>query len=703
MSNKNNKNSGKRYDKDASDADKQLYWISELTAAKKSQVKWQDRGRKIYKRYVDDRSGSDSNKSKFNLFATNVGILQSALYARIPKPDVSRRFKDADDQIGRVASLILERALSYELETDYKFDTVAKNVILDRLVTGFGAGWVCYDCESQDVMTGLDDFQLSDSVETGEDYAAYLAPEQEIIDEQTPIEYVHWSDLLWSPARTWDEVRFVARRVYMSEADFADRFGEEAAKNISFQTGKGDDKSNNGIKVENDIQEQVEVYEIWDKPSKTVVWFSFSFHCVLDEMEDPLDLPGFFPTTKPLLANATTDSFMPIPDYIRVQDQYEELDKINNRISKLVDAVKVVGVYNSQATGLKNMLSNGQENQMIPVDNWDVFADKGGVKGQVDFMPLAEIITVIGGLNQARDVIKAQIYELTGISDVIRGTNQQYSTATAEQMKGQYANMRLSVVQQDIAQYFSGLVQHKAHLMCKFYEPERLLARAGTLSAADQPYIPQAIALLKNEGLAHFRLQISVDSLQLPDWNADKASRTELLQGISQFLSQAVPATQATPELAPLMVKLLGFAVSGYKGAEPIEGEIQEGLRKLQDSAQKKAMQPPALPKPDPAEIQMQQNQQKMQMDNQHELIRSQAMQQQQQNQLTLDTQRAKNDHELALMKMQSDDQNRQQELILAERKLDIEERRLAIEEEKLELAKLEVVVKGNADLASNK
>ena len=702
MSKNKNNNSGKRYDKDASDADKQAYWISELTAAKKSQVKWQERAKAINKRFIDERSGADSNKSKFNLFSANVGILQSACYARIPKPDISRRFKDADDQVGRVAALILERAITYELETDGYFDTTAKNIVLDRLVAGCGAGWVRYDVEQESTSVdrmnpSMESFQISDSADEQafDDTASFYqeAPEDVITDEQTPIDYVHWNDLIWSPARTWDEVRFVARRVYMSEDAFADRFGDEMAANVSYQTGKGDTRANNGVKVENDIQEQVEVYEIWDKTCKTVIFFSFYSSVILDEKDDPLNLPGFFPTAKPLLANATTDRFMPTPDYILVQDQYEELDQINNRISKLVAAVKVVGVYNASAAGLKDLLQAGTENVMIPVQNWDAFWDKGGVKGQIDFLPITEVATVLGSLNSARDVIKAQIYELTGISDITRGVSQQYATATAEQIKSHYASMRLTVLQQSIAEYFSGLIQLKAHLMCKFYEPERLLARAGTLAKADQAYIQDAMMLLKNDGLTHFRLQISVDSLQLPDWNADKAAKTELLHGISQFLGQALPAAKETPELAPLMMKLLSFAVSGFKAADSIEGEIQDGLRQLQVAALQRASQPPAPPKPDPAQLALQQSQQRLEMENQHELLRGQAMQHQQQNQLTLDTQRAAHVHELAIMKMQSDDQNRQQELSIQMRKLEIEEAKLEVEKEKLELAKLQTVV----------
>ena len=47
--------------------------------------------------------------------------LSAATFAKLPKPDVSRRFRD-NDPVGRVASLILERGLDFEIQhyNDYR-------------------------------------------------------------------------------------------------------------------------------------------------------------------------------------------------------------------------------------------------------------------------------------------------------------------------------------------------------------------------------------------------------------------------------------------------------------------------------------------------------------------------------------------------------------------------------------------------------
>ena len=92
-------------------------WKDELHNAEKESNNWHEQGRKIVQRYKDDRKGSiDTLDKKFNLFTTNVGILQAALYSHVPKVDVERRFHDADDDVARVAANIMQRAITQDLD-----------------------------------------------------------------------------------------------------------------------------------------------------------------------------------------------------------------------------------------------------------------------------------------------------------------------------------------------------------------------------------------------------------------------------------------------------------------------------------------------------------------------------------------------------------------------------------------------------------
>src|SRR6266436_5907431 len=97
-------------------AEEAKHWIEELTASRKERKDFDAAAVKTIERYADKRSTDNRKASRYNLLFANVDTKHAALYARTPEPDISRRNKDADDNIGRVAGVLLERNLSYELE-----------------------------------------------------------------------------------------------------------------------------------------------------------------------------------------------------------------------------------------------------------------------------------------------------------------------------------------------------------------------------------------------------------------------------------------------------------------------------------------------------------------------------------------------------------------------------------------------------------
>ena len=126
-------------------------WVSELTAADKELDKWRKRGRKIVKEYRADRaeiSGVDpSMERRFNLFAANVNILSTSLINQVPKPNVNREFNDVQDDVARVASNILERALKSHNDKGFKSFNLLKQVVQDLLVPGCGTSWHTYHAD----------------------------------------------------------------------------------------------------------------------------------------------------------------------------------------------------------------------------------------------------------------------------------------------------------------------------------------------------------------------------------------------------------------------------------------------------------------------------------------------------------------------------------------------------------------------------
>ena len=614
-------------------------WLNVISQYDNEFKKWEARTNKIVRRYRDDNRNQNTNETaKFNILWSNVQTLIPAVYARLPKADVSRRFGD-NDPVARVASQLIERALDFEIEHYTDFRSTMKHAVEDRFLGGRGVAWVRYEphVRAQDIPE--DGLQVTEDVDevdsTGQQVKTAMTldgamgeevePQEEIEYECAPTDYVHWKDFGHSVARTWEEVTQVWRWVYMTKDSLIERFGEETAKSIPLDAGP---ETNKQYSTQSKDFTRAKICELWDKESGKVYWISKSCPNILDERDDPLELENFFPCAKPLYATMTSDTLVPVPDFVLYQDQATDLDILTDRIDGLVKALRVRGVYDASQPTLQRLLTEGDNNTLIPIDKWMGFSEKGGLKGSIDLLPIDVMAATLIQCYRAMNEIKTQIYEITGISDIIRGQGQASETATAQQIKGQYAGLRLRSMQEDVALFASELFQLKAQVICTKFQPTTILmyAAAQGMQPADQALIPQALQLIQDKPLRSFRIQVDSDSLVQIDENQNKRERVEFLQAMGGFLTQALPMGQQAPELVPMLIELVKFGVGAYKKAAPIEGTIDQAMQELQMKQQQMAQQPPP---PNPEVMKMQAEQQfeqmKMQATAQAEQLRAQA------------------------------------------------------------------------------
>ena len=665
-------------------------WLNVISQYDNEFKKWEGRVNKIVKRYRDDNRNQNTNETaKFNILWSNVQTLIPAVYARLPKADVARRFGD-NDPVARVASQLIERALDFEIEHYTDFRSTMKHAVEDRFLGGRGVAWVRYEPHVRAQDEPEDGFQVTEDIDEpdeegnqqvktampGADGAMgeEVEPQEEIEYECAPTDYVHWKDFGHAVARTWEEVTSVWRWVYMTKESLAERFGEEMAKKIPLDAGP---ETNKQYSTQSKDFTRAKICEIWDKESGKVYWLSKSCPEVLDERDDPLELENFFPCAKPLYATMTSDTLVPVPDFVLYQDQATELDILTDRIDGLVKALRVRGVYDASQPTLQRLLTEGDNNTLIPVDKWMAFSEKGGLRGSIDLLPLDTLSNALLQCYRARDEIKNQIYEITGISDIVRGQTSASETATAQQIKGQYAGLRLRSMQEDVALFASELFQLKAQVICTKFQPTTILqyAAAQAMNPADQALIPQALMLLQDKPLRNFRIQVDSDSLVQIDENQNKRERTEFLQAMGGFLTQALPMGQQAPELVPMLIELVKFGVGAYKKAEPIEGAIDQAMDQMKQKQQQMAANP-TPPPPSPEMIKMQGQQQieqmKMQATAQADQLRVQADAQNAQTQAQFDMQ-------VEQMKMQAEaqleSQKQQFEMALANQELQVKER----------------------------
>jgi hypothetical protein len=561
-------------------------WQTEIKSSQQELLKFHQDANRITQRFLDRRDAYGKDESKVNLFWSTTQVLLSMLYARPPKADVARSFQDYDDDVARVAGTMLQRLLNRAFDdSTSNWDSAVRQGIEDWLVVGMGQIWLRYEVETEpyEVDAAMDEF--------GQE----LAPAQQaerITDEDAPADYIYWEDFFYSPCRTWTEARWVARRVYMTKDQLVERFGEAIASQVPVGNYSKKDQVNDQS-TKNDPWSKAEVFEIWCKEKRKVYWYAKSCDVILDVKDDPLGLDGFFPCPKPMAANLTSSNFMPRADYIFAQDQFNELDEINTRITWLTRACKVVGVYDKASEGIQRVFNQGAENQMIPVDNWAMFSERGGIKGQIDWIPIDQVVNAIDHLRQYRQDKVQQIYEVLGISDIMRGSTKASETAAAQQIKAQFGSTRIQLKQFYIADWITQALRIKAEIICKHFQPETIIRKSNIERTPDAAIAMQGIQLLKNEEMAEYRINIEADSMAAMDWAAERDAAVQFMQGLGAFISQVAPMAQAVPGAAPVLMSLLQWSVSKFRVSTQIESVLDQAI-----SALKQQGQPP--PKPNP-------------------------------------------------------------------------------------------------------
>jgi hypothetical protein len=367
-------------------------------------TRWEKRCTKIIKRYRDDtRTQSGNETVKFNILWSNVQTLIPAVYAKLPKASAKRRFGDRD-QIGRVAAQLIERALDYEIEHYPDFRATMKYAVEDRFLGGRGVAWVRYEphVRAQELALPEDGAQVTEDVDEDGNLPEGAEMPEEIEYECAPVDYVHWKDFGHSSARTWEEVTQVWRWVYMTREALVERFGEDMGIKIPLDSGPdnldGPNRKREGTRAK--------ICELWCKETQKVYWLHKGMAQFVDERDDPLGLEGFYPCPKPLYATTTSDSLVPVPDFVLYQDQANELDILSDRIDGLVKSLRVRGVYDASQPALQRLMTEGDNNSLIPVDKWMAFGEKGGLKGSIDLLPLDTLAAALMQCYQARDNIK---------------------------------------------------------------------------------------------------------------------------------------------------------------------------------------------------------------------------------------------------------------------------------------------------------
>lgn len=535
-------------------------WLLELKLADKRESEWRKKSEKVLKRYRQE----EAKKHSFNILWSNTETLRPAVYNSLPKPDVRRRFKD-EDPIGKACAEVLSRSIEYGLDTT-DFNSQITFSVLDMLLPGRGVARVRY-------VPSLTQVGEPEEAEIHEPAGENLQGETEELQwEQCPIEHVSWDDFRIGPGKEWSEIPWIAFRHRLTREELEAQFPEcgsevelDAVDDLDVKAE--DDGVQNAFKT-------AEVWEIWHKEDKKVLFVATGYKAKpMKEVDDPLNLIDFWPVPRPLYAIEDGTSMVPIPLYEMYKEQADELDTITRRLNIITRGLKLRGVYDSTISEISQVM-RGEDNDLIPASNVTALLERGGLEKAIWMMPIDQAAQVLVILTQQRESVKQIIYEITGISDILRGSSNAAETATAQQIKAQWGSNRLKKMQAEVARFVRDLIRIQAEIIGEKFQPETLMTMTGiklpsaqekqqammayqqkaamAQQQGQQPPPPpenipsweEVIQVLRDDKLRTFKVDVETDSTVAASIETDMNALRDVLTSVVQLVQGFGPAVQ---------------------------------------------------------------------------------------------------------------------------------------------------------------
>lgn len=618
-------------------------WLDMLKDAEKAFQTYQDKCDNIDSMYADlERQAQISRDREFAMFWANMQVLGPSIYARPPVPVCVPRY-NVRKPIPTVASELLERATSYVFSAE-DIDQTMRLVRDDVNASARGVIWVRDDD---------DDLGLC-------------------------IDHVDRKDFLHGLARKWGEVPWVARRSWPDREKARKRFKKKDAegKFIIDQAYFQIDQDAKRLGA-TDSTQKVGIWEIWHREENKVVWVTEDVEQVLDESEPYFDLESFFPCPKPAYATVQRRSLIPVPDFLFYKDQLEEINELTARIGALSEALQVKGFYPAGTGEIGDAIeeainTNDNRRIMVPVSNFAAFGG-AGAKDMIVWLPIDMVATTITQCVQLRKELVQDVYEITGLSDIMRGQTEASETLGAQQLKTQFGQVRIRDKQAELVRIARDVARIVGEVIAEKYSSKKLvdMSQMDIPSDADiakqvqeirqqvakiksdlqqaqsdphvqrmaqqapdkanqvlqqaqgqiatlekqiaalneKPTVEKVTELLRSQKLRPFVLDIETDSTIQPNEDAEKQRRSEFLQSLGGLLQQLAPLVQQNPQSAGFAGAVLKFGLAPYRAGRELDQAVDDFVQQMQSA--------PPQQQPNGDAIKAQVDQQRVQIEGQ--------------------------------------------------------------------------------------
>jgi hypothetical protein len=432
---------------------------------------------------------ADDQSQDFQLFWSSLEILKPSIYSRPPIPVVAPKFKDRDPVIS-VASQMLERALVSAFGVS-EIDEVMLETRDDLAMNNRGVQWLSYEDDD---------------------------------GQKVCIEHLDRMDFLHEPARKWADVGWVARRAWMTRLEMQDRFGGTAWESANFVV-RHDDRNMGAA----DNSEKAGVWEVWSKTDDRVYWVTEGVPTILDHDAPHLQLSRFYPCPRPAYGTRRRRSLVPIPDYVRYGNTLDQISELTTRVYDLLKEVRLKGFFPAGGDiGQAVETAIADQNSasiLIPVP---AAAFMGAAGGQmVQWLPLSEIATAIQGLLQARGQLIQDFYEISGISDIMRGATDAGETLGAQQLKQHNGSIRVKEKVDELTRIAAETAHIAGEIMAEHFSQKSLMDMSQ-MQLRTKAEIKKSLSELEKTADAELR-----------------ALGDQAKQAMQQMQSQQVPPEQA--------------------------------------------------------------------------------------------------------------------------------------------------------------
>ena len=436
-------------------------WLLEIKAADNAEKHW----RKTATAAIDVYHGTEEDKNTFNILWSNTEVVRPALYSSLPRPDVRRRYRDKD-LIGKAVSEVCERSVTYTLDAQ-DFDNPMIAAVHDMLLPGRAITRVRYVPSFVPAEEEPEGQQDSDE------------PTEELAYEEVVFQSIQWDDFRRGPGKQWGQVPWIAFRHKLTKDEVAEKYPDFEDKVQYDATIKDADKDGNDDNEKSNIFKRCVVWEVWDKDAKKVIFFAPSYKDkALLVMEDPLQLRDFWPIPRPLYAVESSTTLVPTTKYSRYETLAKELESVTNRIKRILNGLRLRGIYDARI-GEMEKLFDAYDNSFVPAENVAALVESGGLDKAIWTLPVQMYAEVLIRLYEYRTGLIQQIYEITGISDIIRGATDPNETLGAQEIKANFGSQRLQREQREVQRYARDLIRIAVELIAEKFDVDTLRLMTG--------------------------------------------------------------------------------------------------------------------------------------------------------------------------------------------------------------------------------